>query len=109
MTTQHRKIDPMGVLGKIFASVGVGLVVIGVLLAVLLGRYASGGFGFSFVTLAGAWGTGLLFLLLGLVFLLFFRNIDYSVTNFIPLPIAHINPLSKAPDRPFRDRATSCH
>jgi hypothetical protein len=76
MTTQHRKIDPMGVMGKIFASVGVGLVVIGVLIAVLLGRFTSGGFGFSFVTLAGAWGTGLLFLLLGLAFLLFFRNVE---------------------------------
>ena len=48
MTTQHRKIDPMGVMGKIFASVGIGLVVIGLLIAVFLGRFASGGFGFSF-------------------------------------------------------------
>jgi hypothetical protein len=74
MTTQHRKIDPMGVMGKIFARVGVGLIVIGVLIAVLLGRVASGGFVFSLLTLAGAWGTGLLFLLLGLTFLLLFRN-----------------------------------
>jgi hypothetical protein len=76
MTAQHRKIDPMGVMGKIFASIGVGLIVIGVLIAVLLGRFASGGFGFSFLTLAGAWGTGVLFLLLGLTFLLFFRNVE---------------------------------
>ena len=76
MTTYQRKIDPMGLLGKIFASIGAGLIVIGVVIAVLLGRFAPGGFGFYFFTLAGAWGTGLIFLLLGLVFLLFFRNIE---------------------------------
>lgn len=75
MTSQPRKIDPMGMMGKIFASVGATLVVIGVLIAAVLGRFASGGFGFSFATLAGAWGTGLVFLLLGLAQLLFFRNV----------------------------------
>lgn len=65
----------MGVMGKIFASVGAALVVIGVLIASLLGRFDSGGFGFYFETLVGAWGTGLLFLLLGLAQLLFFRNV----------------------------------
>jgi hypothetical protein len=75
LTSQQRKIDPMGMMGKIFASVGAILVVIGVLIASLLGWFASGGFGFYFATLAGAWGTGLLFLLLGLAQLLFFRNV----------------------------------
>jgi hypothetical protein len=65
----------MGMMGKIFSSVGATLVVIGVLIASLLGRFDSGGFGFYFETLAGAWGTGLLFLLLGLAQLLFFRNV----------------------------------
>ena len=48
--------------------------VLGVLGATLLGRVVPGGFGISFLDLAGAWGTGLVFLLLGLAFLLFFRN-----------------------------------
>jgi hypothetical protein len=73
--TKSIKIDPMGMMGKIFASVGAILVVVGVLIAYLLGRIAPGGFGFSFATSAGAWGTGLIFLLVGLVQLLFFRNV----------------------------------
>jgi hypothetical protein len=76
MTSYQRKIDPMGLMGKIFASIGAALVVVGVLIAALLGRFAPGGFGFYFLVLAGAWGTGMVFLLLGLVFLLFFRNIE---------------------------------
>lgn len=75
-TSQQRKIDPMGMMGKIFTSVGAVLVILGLLLAYLLERGTSGGFGSSFVTLAGAWGTGLVFLLLGLVQLLFFRNVE---------------------------------
>ena len=75
MYSRKRKIDPMGLLGKIFAGIGAVLTVIGVLIAALLGRFAPGGFGFYFLTLAGAWATGVVFLLLGLAFLLFFRNI----------------------------------
>lgn len=75
LTSQRRKIDPMGMMGKIFASVGVVLIIIGLLVASLLARSSPGGFGFYFETLAGAWGTGLVFLLMGLAQLLFFRNI----------------------------------
>jgi hypothetical protein len=79
LISQQRKIDPMGMMGKIFASLGVMLVVIGVLIASLLGHFESRGFGFFFAILAGVWGTGLLFVLLGLAQLLFFRNVRSAV------------------------------
>ena len=79
LTSQQRKIDPMGMMGKIFASLGAILVVIGVLIASLLGLFDSREFGFFFEILAGVWGTGLLFLLAGLAQLLFFRNIRSAV------------------------------
>src|SRR5437868_8073465 len=28
-------------------------------------------------------------------------GIEYAVANFVPLPIAHFNPLSEAPNHPF--------
>lgn len=76
---QRRKIDPMGMMGKIFAGIGATLVVIGVLVASLLGYFGSRGFGFSFAILAGVWGTGLLFVLVGLILLLFFRNVRSAI------------------------------
>jgi hypothetical protein len=79
MTSQQRKIDPTGMMGNAFAYLGAILVVIGVLTASLLGYLESGRFGFYFAILAGAWGTGLLFLLAGLVILLFFRNVRSAV------------------------------
>ncbi|MDQ2901980.1 MAG: hypothetical protein ABI456_23995 [Ktedonobacteraceae bacterium] len=79
LTSRQRKIDPMGMMGKIFASLGAILVVIGVLVASFLGSFEPRGFGFFFAILAGVWGTGLLFLLLGLVLLLFFRNVRSAV------------------------------
>lgn len=79
LTSQQRKIDPMSMMGRIFASLGAILVVIGVLIASLLGLFAPGGFGFFFAILAGVWGTGLLFLLLGLALLRFFRNVRSAV------------------------------
>ncbi|HLI87409.1 MAG TPA: hypothetical protein VKV37_01895 [Ktedonobacteraceae bacterium] len=82
---RQRKIDPMGMMGKIFAIVGAILIVIGVLIAFLLARSNPGRFGFYFVTLAGAWATGLIFLLLGLTQLLFFRNVNSAsvVDNYL--------------------------
>jgi hypothetical protein len=64
LTSKPRNIDPMGMMGKTFARVGAILVVIGVLIASLLGWLRVGGFGFGFwfETLTGAWGTGLVFL-----------------------------------------------
>ncbi|MBO0792280.1 MAG: hypothetical protein J2P36_15230, partial [Ktedonobacteraceae bacterium] len=70
------KIDPMGMMGNIFARVGAMLIVAGLLLASLLGLMVPGGFDFSFPVSAGAWGTGLVFLLLGLAQLLLFRNVE---------------------------------
>ena len=69
--------------------------VIGVLLAYLPGRFASGGFGFSFAILAGVWGTGLVFLLLGLAFLLFFRQ-SGSATVVDHYFMASILPISRS-------------
>ena len=79
LTAQQRKIDPMGMMGKIFACLGAILVVIGVLLASLLGHFEPRGFGFFFVVLAGIWGTGLLILLVGLVLRRFFRNVMSAI------------------------------
>lgn len=80
LTFQQRKIDPMGLLGKIFASLGAVLVVVGLLIAALLGLFfPSPGFGFFLAILAGAWGTGLIFVLVGLTFRLFFRNVRSAI------------------------------
>lgn len=77
--SQQRKIDPMGMMGKIFSSIGAVLIVIGVLIAVLLGFFDPRGFIFFFAIMAGVWGTGLLFLLVGLAFLKFFRNVRSAI------------------------------
>lgn len=79
LTSQQRKIDPMGLMGKIFATLGAILFVVGVLTASLLGLFESRGFGFFFAILAGVWGTGLLFLLLGLIQLWFLRNVRSAI------------------------------
>lgn len=85
LTPQQRKIDPIGMLGKIFAGLGAILVAVGVLIAFLLGLFIPRGFGFFFAITAGGWGTGLLFALAGLVLLLFFRNVKSAavVENYL--------------------------
>src|SRR5689334_15905059 len=64
LTSKPRKIDFTGMMGKLFASVGVILVVNGLILE----RGTSGEFSFF-------WETGLLFVLLGLALPLFFRHV----------------------------------
>ncbi len=85
VTARQRKIDPMGMMGKIFAIVGAIPIVIGVLIAFLLAWPDPGRFGFYFVTLAGTWGTGLIIWLLGLIQILFFRNVNSAnvVDNYL--------------------------
>src|SRR5579859_3483816 len=79
LTSKPRKRDPMGRMGKTFARVGTILVVMGVPIASLLGWLRVGGsdfgFGFWFAPLAGAWATGLVFLLGGLILPLFFHHV----------------------------------
>ena len=85
LTSQQRKIDPMGMMGKIFVSLGAFLVVVGALVALLLGFFIPRGFGFFFAITAGGWGTGLIFVLVGLVQLRFFRNVKSAavIENYL--------------------------